>query len=134
MNDEGRLIAFLGASVLYPARSRDLLMHLATRDLFRARWSDRVQGEWIAALLRNRPDLTVEQLQRKRRLMEEHVNDALVTGYEALVDQLVLPDANDCHVLAAAIHGGANVIVTMNLRDFPIDALSAHLIEAVRSD
>ena len=50
MGDEARLIAFLDASVLCPARLRDLLMHLAMRDPFRARWSDRIiQDEWIAA-------------------------------------------------------------------------------------
>jgi hypothetical protein len=134
MGDEGRRVAFLDASVLYPARLRDLLMDLAMRDLFRARWSDRVQDEWIAALVRNRRDLTAAQLRRTRRLMEEHIDDALVSGYEPIVDQLMLPDANDCDVLAAAIHGGANIIVTANLRDFPIDALSPHHIEAVHPD
>ena len=55
------LIAFLDASVLYPALLRNVLMHLALRDLFQARWSDRVHEEWIAALLRNRPDLTASE-------------------------------------------------------------------------
>jgi hypothetical protein len=134
MNDEARLIAFLDASVLYPGRLRDLLMHLAMRHLFQPRWSARVQDEWIAALMRDRPDLAAAQLQRTRRLMEDHINDALVSGYEPIVDQLTLPDANDRHVLAAAIHGRAKVIVTANLRDFPTDALSAHHIEAVHPD
>jgi PIN domain len=134
MNDEAHLIAFLDASVLYPGRLRDLLMHLAMRHLFQPRWSARVQDEWIAALMRDRPDLTAAQLQRTRRLMEEHINDALVSGYEPIVDQLTLPDANDRHVLAAAIHGGAHVVVTANLRDFPADVLSAHHIEAVHPD
>src|ERR1700733_1672869 len=126
MNDEARLIAFLDASVLYPGRLRDLLMHLAMRHLFQPRWSERVQDEWIAALMRNRPDLAVAQLQRTRRLMDDHINDALVSGYEHMIDQLTLPDADDRHVLAAAIHGCARVIVTANLRDFPTDALSPH--------
>ena len=42
-----------------------------------------------------------------------------MTGYEDLIPGLQLPDPNDRHVLAAAIRGHADVIVTMNLRDFP---------------
>jgi predicted nucleic acid-binding protein len=134
MSKSARIVAFLDASVLYPALLRNLLMHLALRDLFQARWSDRVYEEWIAALLRNRPDLTSAQLARTRRLMDENVDDALVFGYEHLVGQFTLPDPDDRHVLAAAIHGGASVIVTANLRDFPADVLAAHSIEAQHPD
>jgi hypothetical protein len=118
MSEPARVVAFLDASVLYPALLRNLLMHLALRDLFQARWSDLVHEEWIAALLRNRPDLTFAQLTRTRRLMDENVDDALVGGYEHLMGEFTLPDPKDRHVLAAAIHGGASVIVTANLRDF----------------
>jgi len=128
------LIAFLDANVLYPARLRDLLMHLALRRLFQPRWSARVHEEWMAAVLSDRSDLTVSQLQRTRGLMEENIKDALVDGYEPIVDQLTLPDADDRHVLAAAIHGRANVIITANLRDFPAEALSPHDVEAVHPD
>jgi predicted nucleic acid-binding protein len=133
MNDEPSLIAFLDANVLYPARLRDLLMHLALRRLFQPRWSARVHEEWMTAVLSDRSDLTVSQLQRTRGLMEENIKDALVDGYEPIVDQLTLPDADDRHVLAAAIHGRANVIITANLRDFPAEALSPHDVEAVHS-
>jgi hypothetical protein len=50
MSEAARIIAFLDASVLYPALLRNLLMHLALRDLFQPRWSDHVHEEWIAAL------------------------------------------------------------------------------------
>ena len=56
-------------------------------------------------------------------LMDLHASDTLVTGYEELIDGLQLPDANDRHVLAAAIRGQANVIVTTNLRHFPAKVL-----------
>src|SRR5262249_35002723 len=134
MSEVARVVAFLDASVLYPALLRNFLMHLALRDLFQPRWSDYVHEEWIAALLRNRPDLTFAQLARTRRLMDEHVDDALVSGYEHLVGQLTLPDPKDRHVLAAAIHGGASVIVTVNLRDFPTDVLANYDIEALHPD
>jgi predicted nucleic acid-binding protein len=134
MSEATRLVAFLDASVLYPALLRNFLMHLALRDLFQARWSDQVHEEWIAALLRNRPDLTRAQLARTRRLLDENVDEALVSEYEHLIDQLILPDPKDRHVLAAAIHGGASIIVTFNLRDFPADVLAPHGIEAQHPD
>lgn len=111
--------ALYDACVLYPAPLRDLLMRLAMTDLFRARWTDQIHDEWIRNVLANRPDLTSEQLDRTRELMNAHVRDCLVTGYESLIDSLVLPDPDDRHVLAAAIRTRASVIVTFNLSDFP---------------
>lgn len=119
-----RFTAFYDANVLYPSELRNLLMHLALTGLFRAAWSNGVHEEWIVALLRNRPDLTREKLERTRMLMDQHAMDALVTGYEDLIPVLHLPDPDDRHVLAAAIRGRADVIVTINIRDFPADVLA----------
>ena len=130
----GRFTAFLDASVLYPAPLRDLLLELAVCDLYRARWSNAVHAEWISALLRTRPDLARERLERTRDLMNAHTRDALVTGFEDLVEILTLPDPNDRHVLAAAIKGHADLIVTTNLKDFPADVLERWGIEAQHPD
>lgn len=127
-------IVFLDASVLYPALLRNILMHLAVADLFQPRWSERVREEWIAALLKVRPDLTRERLLRVRALMEAHVGNALISGYERLIGRLNLPDPDDRHVLAAAIHGGAALILTANLRDFPRAVLAGHGIAAQHPD
>ncbi len=127
-------IAFLDASVLYPATLRNLLMHLAVAGVFRPRWTDKVQDEWTTTLLRDRPDLDAARLAHRRGLMDDYILDARVTGYEPLIDGLVLPDLNDRHVLAGAIHGGVSVIVTVNLRDFPAATLAPHGIEAQHPD
>ena len=126
--------AFLDANVLYSAMVRDLLMNLTNTDLFRPKWSRAVQDEWIENLLENRPDLTPDQLERTRALMDKHVPDALVTGYEDLIGGLQLPDPDDRHVLAAAIRGRADVIVTTNLKDFPAEILAPFGIEAQHPD
>lgn len=126
--------AFYDANVLYPAELRNLLMHLALTGLFRAKWSADVHEEWISALLEKRPDLTRAKLERTRALMDRQAVDALVTGYEDLIPGLHLPDPNDRHVLAAAIRGQADVIVTMNLRDFPADIVGVFGIEAQHPD
>ena len=49
--------------------------------------------------------------------MNTAVRDCIVTGYLQLVDSLTLPDPDDRHVLAAAMHAGAGEIVTFNLSD-----------------
>ncbi|MBM3578735.1 MAG: PIN domain-containing protein [Alphaproteobacteria bacterium] len=125
MNEAATIVAFLDASVLYPALLRNMLMHFAVNDLFQPRWSARVHEEWITALLRNRPDITRAQIERTRRLMEAEIDEAVVEGYETLIPSLTLPDADDRHVLAAAIHCGATVLVTANLRDFPAPILTS---------
>lgn len=107
------------ACVLYPAPLRDLLMRLALTDLYRARWTDMIHDEWTRNVLKQWPDLKAEDLERTRSLMNAHVRDSLVTGFEHLIPSVELPDADDRHVVAAAIHGGASLIVTFNLKDFP---------------
>lgn len=119
----GQLTAFLDACVLYPAPLRDLLLELAVSDLYRAKWSNAVHEEWISALLKNRRDLTRDRLERTRDLMNAHTRDALVMNFERLINDVELPDARDRHVLAAAITGRADLIVTINLKDFPADRL-----------
>ncbi len=126
--------ALYDSCVLYPAPLRDLLLRLALTDLFRARWSKDIHEEWIGSVLRDRPDLKRAQLERTRDLMDAHVRDCLVTGYESLIAGLELPDANDRHVLAAAIRSGASVIVTFNAADFPEAQLAKFGIEAQHPD
>ena len=130
----GTFTAFLDASVLYPAPLRDLLLEVAVSDLYRAKWSNAVHEEWMTALLRTRPDLTRGRLERTRDMMNAHVRDALVTDFEDLVGLITLPDANDRHVVAAAIKGHADLIVTANLKDFPDTALGRWGLEAQHPD
>jgi predicted nucleic acid-binding protein len=129
-----QLTAVFDACVLYPAPLRDLLMHLAFVDLFRAKWTEAIHEEWMRSVLETRPDLTREQLERTRQLMDAHVRDCLVTDYEDLIPALRLPDPDDRHVLAAAIHTKADVIVTFNLDDFPPEILERWQIKAQHPD
>ena len=126
--------AFLDANVLLPLPLADFLLRAADARLCRARWSADVQREWAHALSRQRPGADPRLLDARNAAMNAALPDALVTGYAALTATLSLPDADDRHVLAAAIVGGADVIVTYNLRDFPARALAKHGIKAQHPD
>src|ERR1051325_1105511 len=125
-------IVILDACVLYAAPLRDLLLWLALSH--RPRWTGMIHEEWMRSLLNDRPLLARDRLERTRDLMNQAVPDCLVTGFEGLIDGLALPDPDDRHVLAAAIHGGAETIVTYNLTDFPVDTLAVHGIQAQHPD
>ena len=128
------LTVIYDACVLYPSALRDFLIQLAMTDLFKARWTNLIHDEWIRNLLKNRPDLTRDRLQKTRQLMNSTVRDCLVEGYENLIESVKLPDKNDRHVLAAAFHSDADIIVTFNLKDFPIKVLREYKIRALHPD
>ena len=109
-------------------------MWLGLSGQFRARWSARIHEEWKRNLLLKRSDLSRQQLNRTSALMDQAIPDALVTDFESLIVGLSLPDADDRHVLAAAIRCNASVIVTFNERDFPESALSPFGVEAQHPD
>ncbi|VVE23402.1 PIN domain-containing protein [Pandoraea eparura] len=130
-----RYTALLDACVLFPAATTDALMSLAAAGFFAAKWTQAIETEWIAALERQRPDLE-GKLQTRRDCMREAVPDWEVpeTAWGRLIGSFVLPDPNDRHVLAAAIAGHADCIVTSNRRDFPNAVASEYGIEIIDPD
>lgn len=109
-------------------------MELAANGLFRVKRTEQIHDEWVRNVLKNRDNLTREQLERTRRLMNLAIPDCLVEGYEDLVAGLALPDRNDRHVLAAAIASASDGIVTFNLKDFPRPYLAKFSIELLHPD
>ena len=81
----------------------------------------------------NRPNLA-SKVPLLLELVNQAVPDCLVENYASLIESLVLPDLDDRHVLAAAIAGHADAIVTANLKDFPETVLAQHGIEAQHPD
>jgi predicted nucleic acid-binding protein len=128
-----RFAVVLDANVLYPFLTRDVLLSLAHAGLYRPLWSAEITLEWKRHLIERKPK-KAGQIDQTARLMEEQFPEALVEGYESLIPALTLPDPGDRHVLAAAIRGGAQAIITENLRDFPKERLAAYDIEVNTAD
>jgi hypothetical protein len=121
------------ANVLYGIVLSDLLVRIAARGVVRARWSQEIADEAIRNLTEERPD-DEPRFKRRLAMQADGVPDALITGHQDLVEGLKLKAVSDRHVLAAAIRGGAEVIVTFNLRHFPPAELKPFGIEAQHPD
>jgi predicted nucleic acid-binding protein len=106
----------LDACVLVPVAPTDTLLRLAEKGRFRPLWSDRILDEAERAVRGLHPDMDPA---RRFASMRRAFPRSLVTGWEAHEQDTQLPDPNDRHVVAAAIRGGADTIVTANLQDFP---------------
>lgn len=127
-----RFTCVLDTNVIYPVNIRDLLLWFAHFDLFTVKWSSGICAEWIKVMRSKGVD---EQTIAKRiQRMDDAFPDALVENYEGLIEGLELPDADDRHVLAAAIKANANLIVTNNIRDFPEEELAKYGLEAKSAD
>lgn len=130
-----RYTALLDACVLYPMAMADALMSLASTGLYAAKWTRSIEAEWTASLEERRPDLK-GRLAYRRDQMREAVPDWEIEegAWRSLAPGLSLPDADDVHVLAAALAGHADCIVTANVRDFPIEVVAPLGVEIIHPD
>jgi predicted nucleic acid-binding protein len=129
-----RFSALLDACVLVPVALADTLLRLAEADLYRPLWSDSILDEMVSAIEELHPELADGPARRRSAAMNRAFDDACVRGWEPLVRGIALPDEDDRHVVAAAIRGQADLIVTANLSDFPAAALEPLGLEAQSPD
>jgi hypothetical protein len=125
--------ALLDTCVLWSPRQRDFLLSLAAEGLYRPLWSEAILDELHYCeidRLTSRGEAPDDALAKSDRLiaaMRQPVfSDALVHGWEPLEGRFGLPDPDDEHLVAAAVIGRADVIVSDNLKDltgpgFPAD-------------
>lgn len=114
----------LDACVLFPTVMREVLLAVAGQGLFTPLWSDRILGEWQRAAARYGSVAEAEALAAIATCIDRFPN-ARVKPQLGLESRLHLPDDNDLHVLATAIAGHADAIVTLNAKDFPRGTLHA---------
>jgi hypothetical protein len=117
---------FLDTCVLFPQTLRDVLLTAAESGLYLPLWSSSVLDELERNLIEDR-GLTPRQATRLREAMIGALPDSTVSGYHYLIPAMT-NDGGDRHVLAAAVLGGAEIIVTENLRHFPAAACEPHNI------
>jgi predicted nucleic acid-binding protein len=113
----------LDACVLYPTVLREMLLGCAAAGLYQPLWSDRILGEWARAAAR----LGAAQAaiaQGEVTTARAQFPQAMVPPDPGLERRLWLPDPDDVHVLAAAVAGSADAIVTQNAADFPRGVLA----------
>ena len=135
MAGHARYTAVLDACVLFPPAVADALISLHVAGLYTARWTDRIDAEWINAAVRAH-DISRKKLESRRDAMRNAVPDWEVPSdiYETLITGRDLPDPDDEHVIAAAFAGHADCIVTSNLKHFPDKVLDLLGLEAIHPD
>ena len=122
----------LDTCTLFPIGLADLLLRLAEAKVFRPLWSVEILGELERNLISKGKASPV--LARKRvAAMRQAFPDAMVENYEDLVTATTC-DPKDRHVMAAAVRSNAELIVTFNLKDFPVTALRDYDLEAISPD
>lgn len=123
----------LDACVLYPTIMREMLLGGATAGLFVPLWSARILEEWARATRKIGPG--AEDVARGEiALLRLHWPKAECQPRGADMARLWLPDENDIHVLAAAISGSADMIVTQNRADFPRGILAEEGLKRLSAD
>ncbi len=115
--------AVLDACVLYPPVLRSLLLGADRAGLFHARWSERILEEWLRAT-RKLGAAAEAEARVQAALMTAAHPQALLSAAPHIEARLILPDDNDRHVLAVAIAGSTDAIITLNAVDFPRGVLA----------
>lgn len=113
----------LDTCVIYPTVMREMILGVAGAGAFTPLWSERIIGEWLHAAAKLGPDAQA-QAAGEAALMAARWPVASVAYAPSLEARLWLPDPADTHVLAAAIAGSADGILTLNARDFPRNILA----------
>jgi hypothetical protein len=126
--------AVLDANVLFHMPLCDTLLRLAEIELFDPFWSDRVLDEMSRNLVSNL-GIGQDKAERRVQLMREAF-DAAAMPAEAIeqLEPAMTNKEKDRHVLAAAVASGAQVVVTLNLRDFPDAACEPLGVDALHPD
>lgn len=126
--------AVLDADVLFRLPLCDTLLRLAELELYDPYWSERIIDEMARNLVK-KGRATEDAARRRARLMNASFEGAEVpTDAVAQLEPSMTNHPKDRHVLAAAVAIGAQVVVTLNLDDFPDDACTPLGIEARHPD
>lgn len=127
-----RLRVFLDANILHRAAIRDFILRVAEAGAIDVRWSGRVLEETRGSL--ESRGFEPDKVDRLIRALRTAFPDAEVEDFEHLIPEMDCSDPNDRHVLAAAIAGEADILVTDNSGDFPAGTSSLHALALMTGD
>ncbi|SER98416.1 PIN domain-containing protein [Tranquillimonas rosea] len=114
----------IDANVMFPTVLREIVLGVAGEGLFTPLWSARILEEWARAAVKLGPG--AEEVARGEiALLRAAWPRAEIVPRAGDGARLWLPDPADVHVLAAAIAGSADLILTLNAKDFPRGELAA---------
>ena len=119
------MYVLLDTCALVPGPVRQILLEAASADLFIPLWSDKIFEEWQFVASKS-SEQDSEAIKIEILLIKDKWRNSLVPRDRALEDTLFLPDSDDRHVLAAALVGKADVLLTNNLKDFPKNIISEY--------
>lgn len=108
----------LDTCVLYPTVMREMLLGAAKIAGWTPLWSERILEEWARAARKIGPTGET-QARTEIALLRVAWPNSEVSWASSLEQRIWLPDVNDRHVLAAAISCSADLLITLNARDFP---------------
>lgn len=123
----------IDACVLYPTVMREMVLGAARAGCFEPLWSARILEEWARAAVKIGPTGEA-QARGEIALIKAAWPGAEVPAAPGIEQRLYLPDENDLHVLAAAIAGNAEILMTLNAKDFPRGTLAEEGVARVDPD
>ncbi|MBZ8182236.1 PIN domain-containing protein [Oscillatoria salina] len=122
----------LDSCVIFPLYLRDTLFRAAEVGLYQAMWSEEILDGATRNLV-NQGRMTIEKAARFKAVLKEAFPEAIAEVPDDLIVQMT-NDPRDRHVVATAVVTDAKIIVTFNLKDFPVDALAPWGIQALHPD
>ena len=119
--------------VLYPTVMREVVLGVAATGAFEPIWSSRILEEWARAAIKLGPEGEA-QARAEIAMLRANWPTSERPAAPGLAARLWLPDADDVHVLAVAVDAGADIIMTLNAKDFPRGTLAEEGLERVDPD
>ena len=111
--------------VLFPTVMRTILLEAVKSKHDSAFWSEKILSEWSASA-KKVGELGQLQADAEISILRANWPNSIISFSLELEDSLYLPDLNDRHVLAAAIAGKCDAIITLNKKDFPRQILDQY--------
>lgn len=130
-------VVLADANVLYSRVLRDYLLNAAEQEVIAIAWSDRILDEMAEHLIENVTGFTVDAAERLLAAMNRAFPLATVeptTADYLELQAFALPDDDDRHVVAAVVAAEANVLCTVNTKEFPVEVAAAFGFEVLTPD